>query len=125
MTAGDRPEDAARSGPAVRATTESGQVWADPSGDLLREILSDIERGNELFLVVDRLSDPDGQTYIQTIIEGGSFVVEHRDGSADRHFRAVTASKEEAHAVFIAWAAGDQGWRDALVWEHERLDQHT
>lgn len=108
-------------GPVLRATTESGVVWDDPSEDLLLEILGDIERGEELFLVVERLSDSDGQTYMQTIIEGGAFVVEHREGSADRHFRAVAGSKRDVHAVFMAWASGEPGWRDALAWELEPL----
>lgn len=110
------------SGPAIRATTESGEIWDDPSEDLLLEVLSDIERGGELFLVVDRLADPDRQTYMQTILEGGVFVVEHREGSPDRHFRAVTSSKDEVHAAFVAWAAGDEAWRQVLAWELEPVD---
>lgn len=110
------------SGSAVRATTESGEVWDDPSEDLLLDVLSDIERGRELFLVVDRLGDPDGQTYMQTILEGGVFVVEHREGSPDRHFRAVASSKQEVHAAFVAWAQDDATWRTALAWEQEPVD---
>lgn len=110
------------SGPAVRATTESGEVWDDPSEDQLLDILSDVERGNELFLVVDRLDDPDRQTYMQTILEGGAFVVEHREGSPDRHFRAVAPSKQEVHAVFMAWVQGDDAWRAGLAWERDPVD---
>jgi hypothetical protein len=110
-------------GPALRATTESGDVWDDPSEDKLFEILGEIERGDELFLVVERLSDPGGQTYIQTIIEGESFVVEHREGSAERHFRTVVPGRDEAYAVFTAWVHQLPGWREALAWELAPLDQ--
>ena len=107
----------------LRATTESGEVWDDPSADLLFEILSDIERGDELFVVVERLSDRSGQTYMQTIMEGDVFVVEHRDGSPERHFRAAAPGKHEAHSVFTGWAFDLPGWREALGWELATLDQ--
>jgi hypothetical protein len=37
--------------PILRVQMESGQIWHDPSEDLLFELLSDMERGEEEFLM--------------------------------------------------------------------------
>jgi hypothetical protein len=40
-----------------------------------------------------RLGDASGQTYMQVLrLDDGSFLLEHRDGSAARHFRATTTA---------------------------------
>ena len=104
--------------PILRATTESGAVWDDPSEDLLLELLGDIERGAELFVIVDRRGGVgDGQTYMQVILEGDVYGVERRDGSAERHFQATTSDKRLVHAVLWRWAFEQPGWQEALHWE--------
>jgi hypothetical protein len=90
-----------------------------PRRTLLFELLSDIERGDEEFVIVERLSDPEGQTYMQLVLDhDGTYTVEHRDGSAEEHYRAATADKREAHAVLWRWACDRTGWRDALAFEN-------
>ena len=63
---------------------ESGVVWDDPSEDLLYDLLGDVERGDEQFIVIERTSDPSGQTYMQaTLVDGGGWLLERRDGRPD------------------------------------------
>ena len=67
---------------------ESGATWDDPSEDLLFDLFSEIERGNEKFIVVERLADSTGQTYAQSIRnDDGSYLVERREGRPDAHFQ--------------------------------------
>jgi hypothetical protein len=108
--------------PMLRAELESGAITDDPSEGVLLELLSGIERGDEAFLVLERLSDASGQTYMQVRrLKGGSYRVEHREGSADRHFQATAASMREARAVLADWAREAPGWRQALGWEKMEL----
>lgn len=98
--------------PILRATTTSGAVWDDPSEDLLFELLSDIERGDEQFVVVERLSDETGQTYAQSIRnDDGSYLVERRDGTPGKHFDLRMPDMRGAHAVLTAWAHEKPDWR--------------
>ena len=109
--------------PVLRAELESGAVRDDPPEDVLLELLSAIERGDEAFLVLERLSDASGQTYIQASrAAAGAYRVEHREGGADRHFGATAGNVREAHAVMADWAREAPGWRQALRWERMQFD---
>jgi hypothetical protein len=104
--------------PVLRALTGSGQTWDDPSEDLLFDLLSDIEAGEEEFLIVERASDTTGQTYAQVRrTDDGLYQVEHRDGSPRQHFQAFTPDKRLAHSLITAWAFELPGWREALPWK--------
>ena len=59
--------------PVLRALPEVGQSWDDPSEDLLFMLLDDIERGEGSFLIVERTTDPSGQTYAQAPAGPSSF----------------------------------------------------
>jgi hypothetical protein len=108
--------------PVLRAEMESGTVWDDPSEDMLFELPSDIERGEEQFIVVERTVDPSHPTYAQAIgADGGGWLLERRDGSADRHFRALLADLRAAHHALTAWAFELPDWRDAAEWEKTTL----
>jgi hypothetical protein len=89
------------------ATTESGAVWNDPSEDLLYELFLDIDRGDETFFIVERVSDPTGQTYGQTTRnEDGRWIVDRREGGPDSHFTTSFDNLSSAHEVLFAWANG-------------------
>jgi hypothetical protein len=104
--------------PILRATTEQGQVWEDPSEDLLFDLMSEVKDGTEQFLIVERLSDPSGQTYAQVIIdEGGGWLVERREGAADRHFSASLPEMRAAHEVLTGWAFELPGLESKATWE--------
>jgi len=93
-----------RPAPIVTATTSSGERYDDPSEDLLFELLLDIERGVETFCIVGRVRDPSGQTYAQVIRnEDESWLVERREGSADRHFAAEFRDLRDAHRALTTW----------------------
>lgn len=94
-----------RPAPILIATASSGERFEDPSEDLLFELLLDIEQGVETFCIVARLGDPAGQTYAQVMRnEDGSWLVERREGSADRHFSAELRDRRDAHRALTTWA---------------------
>ena len=104
--------------PILRAEMESGVVWDDPSEDLLYDLLADVERGDEQFIVVERTSDPSGQTYMQAILgDEGGWLLERRDGGPDAHYRASSDDVRTVHAAMTAWAFELPGWANAVVWE--------
>lgn len=97
---------------------ESGETWDDPSEDLLFILLEDIRDQHELFLIVERTRDPSGQTYMQVIrTEDSKYQLEYRDGSADRHFFAITANMRDAHDVLTKWAFELPNWDTAMQWQ--------
>jgi hypothetical protein len=47
----------------------------------------------------------------------GELIVEHRDGSPDRHRRVVVTDLRLVVTAFQQYARGDGAWRTALPWE--------
>ena len=93
--------------PLLRALTESGAVWDDPSEDLLFELLSDIERGDETWFIVERVADATGQTYMQVIQDGqGRWTMERREGGPEAHFGVTRTDLRLAHETMTTWAFG-------------------
>ena len=108
--------------PILRADMSSGETWDDPSEDLLLELLVDVERGDETFVVVRRLSDQSDQTYSQVIRSpDGSWLLERRDGSPDEHYQLSLADMRDAHEALTAWAFELDGWQTIGPWEHVAL----
>ncbi|MDO9454506.1 hypothetical protein [Nocardioides sp.] len=106
-------------GPARRATAESGDTIDDPSEDALFLTLDDIEAGEGTHLIVDVLGDVTSRTFAQTSRNSdGSYIVEYRDGAAERHFGTIAPDVLTAHALLTGWAFAVPGWRDsAAEWE--------
>ncbi|MFJ9771451.1 DUF6891 domain-containing protein [Kitasatospora sp. NPDC101157] len=75
-----------------------------------------IGAGADSFLVVQRIPDlPD--VYIQVWHkDGGDYTLEHRDGSAARHFEVRVDGPEAVVAAMTGWARYDPGWGDGLAW---------
>ncbi len=104
--------------PVLRAIMESGETWDDPSEDLLFILLEDLSDKNELFVIVERTADTSRQTYMQVLrTDDSSYRLEHRHGSADRHFFAVTPDVRLAHRVLTDWSFELPGWETALPWQ--------
>lgn len=102
----------------LKAFNESGQAWDDPSEDLLFMLMEDIERGDEKFLVIERLGDPSQQTYAQSARNAdGTYVVEYRDGSPQNHFGTTVEDMRSAHSLITGWAFELPGWSDSATWE--------
>ncbi len=108
--------------PVLRAIMESGDKWDDPSEDLLFILLEDIRDKHELFMIVERVRDASGQTFIQAIrTEDAQYRLEYRDGSADRHFFAITADMREAHDILTKWSFELPGWDTAIKWQSLKM----
>jgi hypothetical protein len=108
--------------PVQRAKTEAGEVWDDPSEDLLFELLMDIERGEGSFLIVELTADPNGETYVQAMRgDDGSYIVEYREGSADRHYGTVAADMRAAHKLLAGCACEIPGWQQDAQWTRVRI----
>lgn len=103
--------------PILRVHMESGETYDDPSEDLLFELMSDIERGDEEFFVVEQLVGAPYQEYAQVRrADHGQYQVEHRDGCPDRHFQVFTPDMRLAHKLVTGWAFELPGWREAASW---------
>ncbi|MEK2491054.1 hypothetical protein WN990_15980 [Kitasatospora purpeofusca] len=88
------------------------RVSAEDLADLVRRIGADGDR----FLVVQRVPDlPDVFTQVWHE-SGGDYTLEHRDGAADRHYRARVDGPEAVIAAMTGWAGRTPGWGSALVW---------
>lgn len=67
------------------------------------------------FVIVES-EDPD--TYAQTYRNGADgYTVEHRAGSADRHFATTVRTADEVSRILDAWLRGDTSAIDAVDWE--------
>jgi hypothetical protein len=103
--------------PALRATAESGDTIDDPSEDALFIMFEDIEAGETSFLIVDRLADASGQTYVQTSRNvDGSYIVEYRDGGPEHHHGTVVNDMRSAHSLVTGWAFERPRWRESAEW---------
>ncbi len=81
-------------------------------------LFEDMHGGTEEFFTLERLSDPSGETYAQTIrCTGGScecktdhagewWTVEQRDGGPDKHWATGVDSYRKAFAILANWAFG-------------------
>jgi hypothetical protein len=103
--------------PALRAYPENGPPRDDPSEDLLLQLLQDIEAGQGTFLIVSKTIDNSGQTYAQTLrCEDGSYVVEHREGTAEKHYGTTVSDLRAAHALLTGWAFERPDWDAGNSW---------
>ena len=89
----------------------------DASDEVLAELLSDVAAGTLLFFILSRRDDPSEQTFIQVgSAEGSDLTIEHRQGSAERHFVATSADLALLHEVLVSWRLGSEHWTSALPW---------
>jgi hypothetical protein len=105
----------------LRAIPENGPPVDDPSEYRLFLMFEDLEAGKGEFLIIERPDDTSGETYAQTVRhDDGTYTVEHREGSAERHFGTFVSDMREAHRLLTDWAYQRQGWD--LGYEWERVD---
>jgi hypothetical protein len=106
--------------PILRATNEAGDVYNDPSEDLLFELLDELGEGNS-FLIVERLEAERAGHFMQTVIgPTGDFVLEYREGPLETHYSTTLGSMRDVHEVMTRWAFDLHGWRDDLRWKPVR-----
>ncbi|MGN6635693.1 MAG: hypothetical protein ACTHJ6_09575 [Oryzihumus sp.] len=102
----------------LRATTDGGVVLDNPSDTELLGLLEDIDAGEGTCLIVERLDDLSGQTYVQVLRTDADpgWEVEHRAGSPDRHFHTAVGDVESAHHLVAGWALDRRDWLDSVSW---------
>jgi hypothetical protein len=123
--------------PPLRAIAADGPVLDNPSAVNLHDLLAAMNFRYP-FVIVERPDLlPSGQHYMQVHMDldidpekGRGYFVEYRDGSPDRHFRAVVRDDspwgshspafERVVKVLQDWAFQRDGWREAMSWE--RID---
>ena len=99
--------------PVARAQTEQGQVWDDPSIDLLYELMLDIERQDELFVIVERLDATD--VFMQAVrLTDGSYL-------AESHIHAFSSDLRLVHGVLAGWTYGLEAG-EVIGWDGTDLD---
>lgn len=97
------------------------KAFATPTDAQLQSELADLQ--NDAFLILSRTDEEYLQTYRE---EDGSFEVEYRDGSCDRHYRAESAGLDlqGLQRVFAAYFNGEPAWKASLSWEKVEFDEN-
>ncbi|WP_404960455.1 hypothetical protein [Streptomyces sp. 147326] len=105
---------------AIRIETERGESYERPALGMLSQLVERIGADGDHFVIVERLTaDPD--VYIQVWHdEGDDYQLEHRDGSADRHFQAYLPAAADVVEVMARWARQEKAWDLGPAWQ--RLD---
>ncbi|GII58113.1 hypothetical protein Pth03_65020 [Planotetraspora thailandica] len=102
---------------ALRLERCVGQPVTDPSPDVLERAVRRLS-GSNWFLILEAGE----QRYVQiglgpsAGVEAGWFALEHRDGSPDRHVRALVRDRGPLVTALLGFAAGDRGWADGFSW---------
>ena len=112
------PESVRTARRRLRATTDDGAVLDNPSDSEILGLLEDIDAGQGSCLIVERLDDASGQTYVQVLrteAEPG-WEVEHRAGSPERHFHTTVGDVESAHHLVAGWALDRPDWLESVGW---------
>jgi hypothetical protein len=108
--------------PALRAITEAGETW-DPTEEQLLDLLETVASEGSDFLIVERTSDPNGETYAQSALgPDDRLIVEYRAGDRQHHYRTVAPDLRTAWQLLAGWAFDRPGWREQASWSQLRLD---
>lgn len=99
--------------PHLRLAMENGRVIDQPGAPTISSAIASLKQPENGFMILSR-SD---ERYMQVVIcKDGRWVIEQRDGSADRHFEIDPVQPDAAEQAFIDYASGnDHGWQ-ALPW---------
>ena len=96
-------------GPHVGVVDSNGKSKLEQIIDIVN-LLND---GNDDFLILER-SD---QHFMQAVVGGpDSFILEFREGSADKHYQCKV-SKSVLLDAFSSYADGNNSWRSICEWE--------
>lgn len=106
----------------ITVETERGERYVRVSVKELAELVGRIGADGDRFLVVQRptgLPDMYAQVWHET---GAYYSLEHRDGSADRHFETSVEHPDAVLAALVGWARQEPGWDAGLHWTPLNLD---
>lgn len=105
----------------ITVQRENGERHVVVSAEELAGLVRRIGGEGDRFLVIERIPD-EAHVFAQVWHEtGDDYTVEHRDGSADRHFEARTEQVETVIAAVTGWARQERGWDGALDWSLLKL----
>lgn len=88
---------------------------AEPDSRGIAQLILALRDDPEDYVILARKA----QEYVQTICKSnGRFIMEYRDGSADRHFHTKRDDLEcdEVIRAFQAYARGDKDWNTPFEW---------
>jgi hypothetical protein len=107
--------------PALRAITVTGETW-NPTEDQLLDLLELVASEESDFLIIERTSDPTGQTYAQSALgPDGALIVEYREGDNEHHLGTVAPDLRTAWQLLAGWAFERPGWGAEATWSRVRL----
>jgi hypothetical protein len=106
----------------LKLITEAGEYW-DPSEDQLLSLLEAVKSGQSGYLLLERTSDPTGETFAQSSPgPDGGLLVEYRAGDSQHHYSAVAPDLRTAWQLMVGWAFDRPGWRDHASWSQVEFD---
>ena len=93
---------------------QDGGIVVHPTDDDIRQVLDGIQAGKWEYTILQKHSE----VYMQTKRDddGGGYLLEHRDGSADQHFQAFNVTIEAVVTALSEFARGDDSWRARHPW---------
>ncbi|MFF3291541.1 hypothetical protein [Streptomyces sp. NPDC003023] len=103
--------------PNITVQTENGEHHAGVTAERLAGLVHRIGGEGDHFLVVQRtpaLPDVLVQVWHET---GGTYTLEHRDGSDERHFQTILDGPEPVVRAMTGWARQETDWDAGLDWE--------
>lgn len=104
--------------PRLRVTEANGDSWDDPSDEQLAALVGELTVEHR-FLVVERHDRPGlWQHFFQAYLNDDlTYRVEHREGGPEAHFEARAPEAKVVAEILVAWAADEDGWREAVSWQ--------
>lgn len=107
------PAEPPRVLPELVLATEDGTQLAPPSLDDLSQTIRSLTQPENGFAILS-LED---EIYLQLLLEeDGTFLIEYREGSADRHYQCSEVDIEDAVRIVQDYAVGNEAWKLSLPW---------
>lgn len=103
----------------MRLEIEGEPAVNGPTGADVRDTLSRLNPSGPRWVVLDIRSN----YYLQArVVEDEQFIVEYREGGADRHYRAGgPQSREAVIDAFLDYLTSGNRWRTAFEWRRLEL----
>jgi hypothetical protein len=98
----------------TQLTTEDGSLYYDPDPATVHAVLDGL--GPTCRYAIVSRQDLGADFYLQLGGHDGRWILEFRDGTADRHFRCVLPSPEAARDAFTGYALGTDAWQSRFTW---------
>jgi hypothetical protein len=89
----------------------------NPDTDVLKEKLLELfVRVNDAFVIL--IKSDEENDYMQAVIDGEeTFLVEYREGAANKHYRIERLGKEETYSLFQDYLHAGTAWRHYVAWQ--------